>query len=168
MGSGRVKYQSFTVFAVVLFITFAACTKPKAGAVPNPADQSSDRRHQTENLTMVQEETIDVEKGVWGGKDVVMTVEDDRVTIEFVCADGSIRGRLRTDRSGRFRAEGTFRRYLPGPQREDAIPDPWPVFYSGEAAGKKIDLNVTRRDTDESIGTFSLEHGKSVRLNRCL
>src|SRR4051794_14727235 len=111
--------------------------------------------------------SVPVTQGVWGGQSVSFTVEKDLVRIEFDCAEGTIPAELQADSHGSFRVEGTLTRHSPGPIRRDAQPQALPALYEGTIKGKVMTLKVTLLKTNESVGVFEIERGRTPRLTRC-
>ena len=108
-----------------------------------------------------------VTPGTWGGDHIRMEVTEQGATIEYDCAHGSIDHQLTTEAGGRFRAKGTYTRERGGPEREDEEKGA-PALYSGRTDGKTMRLTVRLAGTNEELGTFTLVHGKKVRLTKCM
>jgi len=104
--------------------------------------------------------------GIWGGEHIQMEIADKEITVEWDCANGSISHPLKTDTQGHFEAKGNFRREHGGPVRNDEAPAP-PAIYSGLINGNTMTLTVKLADSSETIGTFTLEHGKEGRIVKC-
>lgn len=109
-----------------------------------------------------------VSAGKWGGEQIEMVVGRGGTRIEYDCGGGTIDGPLRPDRAGRFSAKGTLVVGHGGPARIDEQPDSRPARYTGRVTGKTMTLTVTLAGTGESVGTFTLRHGRDGRLRRCL
>jgi hypothetical protein len=110
----------------------------------------------------------DVAAGMWGGEHVRLEVSGDGAEVEFDCAHGRIKGRLRPGADGRFDAAGTFVAERGGPVREGAREEGRPARYSGRVRGKTMTLSVRLTDSDEDLGTFTLTHGREAELVKCL
>jgi hypothetical protein len=105
-------------------------------------------------------------KGNWGGDQVLLSVSDDGASIEFACAHGKITERMVTDSEGKFSVKGTFVRERGGPTRQGEERGD-EVTYSGSVQSETMTLKVLN-GAGETIGDFTLVHGKSVRLRKCL
>lgn len=107
-----------------------------------------------------------VTQGAWGGEHVRMEVTEKGATIEYECGRGSIDHKLVTEAGGRFRAKGFHVRERFGPEgggEDKGVP----ALYSGRTDGKTMTLTVRLAETNEEVGSFTLTHGKKVRLTKC-
>lgn len=107
-----------------------------------------------------------VAAGTWGGPHVTLEVTDQGATATFDCAHGTIAERIVVDRNGRFDARGTYAVERPGPTRETDDDRGRAVRYVGRVNGKTMSLTI-RAGASDTVGTFTLEHGKSGALRRC-
>ncbi|MEJ7577755.1 MAG: hypothetical protein WKF74_12220 [Pyrinomonadaceae bacterium] len=147
---------AFPLIVTMLFWQSESCRKnPQANA--NAKSQSAN-----------VERSDAVLKGIWGGQHVSMEVTADGATIEYDCAHGAINEPLVVDRNGKFDVKGTFEIERPGPQRAGQASEARPARYSGTIDGKKMTLNVTLTDKNESAGTFTLSHGVMPQIVKCL
>ncbi|MBV9242730.1 MAG: hypothetical protein JO314_12050 [Acidobacteria bacterium] len=112
--------------------------------------------------------TTPVKTGQWGTTGLNIAVAGTGATLEFDCATGEITSRLRAKRNGSFEAVGTFTRSGPGPVRMDQESQATQVRYKGKVSGKKMTLTITRVDTGESLGSYTLTLGQTGRIRRCL
>jgi hypothetical protein len=109
-----------------------------------------------------------VTPGPWGGDRIRMEVTDKGAAIEFDCAHATIDHTLAVEADGRFRAKGTYTREHAGPEREEEREGRGaPAVYSGRTDGKTMTLTVRLAATNEELGSFTLTHGKRVRLTKC-
>jgi hypothetical protein len=108
-----------------------------------------------------------IPEGTWGALHIRIEVEKGSATIDYDCAHGTIDGPLTVDSQGRFSLSGTHVREHGGPIREDEKLNSEPAQYTGSVADEKMNLTVTLRDTKETVGTFTLEHGKPGRVFKC-
>ena len=106
----------------------------------------------------------DLPKGVWGGDVIVMEVNDKGATIEYECARGTIDQHIVLDKERKFSVTGTHTRERGGPRAGDSHP----ARYSGHSDGKSLTLTVRLSDTNETVGTFTLERGKRPNPAKCL
>jgi hypothetical protein len=124
-------------------------------------------------VSAAQGETVTT--GTWGGDGIVMEVTEKGATIEYVCAHGSIDHQLVTEAGGRFRAKGAYVREGFGPERDEEEREREgaregrgaPVLYSGRTDGKTMTLTVRFAASNDEVGSFTLTHGKKVRLVKC-
>ncbi len=70
--------------------------------------------------------------------------------------------------NGDFQADGFHTRESFGPVRLDNLPKPQPAHYEGKISGDTMTLVVTLTESKEKVGEFTLEHGKTGRLRKCL
>lgn len=106
--------------------------------------------------------------GDWGGSGIRLTVEEKGAKIEYGCADGEITQKVYFDQKGRFTGKGVHIRISPGPTREDMPPERQPAQYTGSISGNSMILKVILTATGASVGEFTLQRGKNVRVTRCL
>jgi hypothetical protein len=121
----------------------------------------------TEKPKMIEQTMKSVSQGNWGGEGIRMSVEENSSAIEFACANAEISEKLLMDQSGNFKASGYFIRQGPGPQREGE-PKRIAAKFSGAVSGKNMSLKLTFAESGETIGEYTLEQGKNVRIHRCL
>lgn len=115
---------------------------------------------------MSTEKTQNVPTGMWGGDHINVEVTGNGASIEYDCAHGTIDQSISLDSHGRFNATGTHTREHPGPVREGES-DGVPASYSGHMDGATMTLTVKLAATNETIGTFTLTHGKRSRIVKC-
>jgi len=106
--------------------------------------------------------------GLWGGEHISMEVTDQRTTIEYDCAHGTINQRISLDRKGRFNVSGTHSPERGGPVRQGEQSAGNPVRFSGQVNGKTMKLSVRDSVTKELVGDFTLVYGAEPRLRKCL
>ena len=107
-------------------------------------------------------------KGIWGGDHISMEVADSGAEINYDCAHGSITEKIAPDRDGKFLVKGSHVREHPGPIRSDEDQSGRPATYHGLIDGETMTLTVTLTGSKETVGTFTLTHGKSGRVRKCL
>lgn len=105
--------------------------------------------------------------GSWGGPHISVQVANSSATIEYDCANGTIRGPLKVDSRGRFNLPGTHVREHGGPIRSDENRTARPARYTGWTDGQRLTLTVTLTDKNETIGTFNLKRGSEGRVFKC-
>ncbi len=105
--------------------------------------------------------------GNWGGSSIRIDIEGNTATIEYDCANGTITGPLKIDRSGKFSLKGTHLREHPGPTRLNDERRGEPALFSGWTDGKKMTLTVKLINSNQEIGTFTLLHGQEGRIRKC-
>lgn len=105
--------------------------------------------------------------GTWGGQHISLEVTARQVSIEYDCAHATIDKRIALDRNGRFDVSGMHFSERGGPVRRGSQRRGYAVRFVGEVKGKEMTLTVTRSETNESIGTFTLKHGQPPRLMKC-
>lgn len=108
-----------------------------------------------------------VQTGLWGGEHISLNVTEQGAEVEYDCAHGSIDGKIIPDADGRFESTGTHVFERGGPVRMGESSDGSAAAYSGQISGDTMTLKVTETATKESVGTFTLTHGKTPRLRKC-
>jgi hypothetical protein len=108
-----------------------------------------------------------VDKGLWGGDHVTMTVGETNTHLEFDCAHGDIPGALSVN-NGDLAASGTFVREHGGPIRVDEQLDQRPALYSGQVSNGRMKLSIRLTDSGEVVGSFDLLQGSAGRVFKCL
>jgi hypothetical protein len=106
--------------------------------------------------------------GVWGGDHVTFAIEGGGAHLEFDCAHGDIETSIELDAQGAFLIQGVFVRERGGPVREGEPPDAHPVTYAGTVTRTRMLLTVRLDETNEVIGTFTLDKGAPGRVVKCL
>ncbi|HTH51244.1 MAG TPA: hypothetical protein VL501_04895 [Pyrinomonadaceae bacterium] len=114
------------------------------------------------------QKTYAVTHGQWGGNGMNMVVSAAGATIEFDCASAEISKQLRMTKKGVLEGTGTLVSNGPGPVRIDREPNRTPIKFKGTVKGKTMVLSVTDADAGTDLGTFTLTHGSSGRIRRCL
>src|SRR5262249_49563457 len=108
-----------------------------------------------------------VDRGIWGGDHVAMTVGATNAHLELDCAHGDIPGALSV-KNGELGASGTFVREHGGPIRVDEQLDSHPALYSGTVSNDKMTLSIRLTDSGEVVGSFVLVQGAAGRVVKCL
>lgn len=106
--------------------------------------------------------------GPWGGEHVGLTVTDTGAHVEFDCASGDITQPLALDGRGNLSVDGVYVREHGGPIQVGEVPDRRPARYAGRVAGTTLTIDVVLTDSNEKIGTFTLERGAEPRVRKCL
>ena len=116
---------------------------------------------------MFQTKKTKVAPGSWGGSGVGLNVEAAAVAMEFDCATAEIPGSLLIDKAGNFSTNGVYLRRSPGALRTKLPPKRAAARFEGKISGKTLTLKITLTETNEKIGSFTLERGKSPVIRRC-
>jgi hypothetical protein len=106
-------------------------------------------------------------RGTWGGQDVAMEVKDSEAEIEFDCAHGRITEEIAPDRDGKFEAKGVYTREHGGAMTQSENNDQAAV-YRGTIKEKTMTLTIELAANYETIGTFTLTHGSTGRIHKCM
>jgi hypothetical protein len=120
--------------------------------------------------------------GEWGGRRVSLTVTETGASIEYDCAHGTIDERVILDAEGRFDVRGTHEDEsggtLPATSVLEESGSPGgakgagahrrAARYTGRVEGRTLSLTVTLDESAQAFGTFSLTHGATARLYKCL
>jgi hypothetical protein len=105
--------------------------------------------------------------GIWGGQHISIEVSGSSASIEFDCANGTIKGPLTVDSKGRFTWRGYYNREHGGPIRRDEESNAQPAIYKGWIQDNTMTLTVTLANSDESLGEFTLKRGGQGRVFKC-
>ena len=152
------KGSQFISLALVLLLAFALLAH-QGSCKSNSKEQAGNQGNKKVGTAVAQ--------GIWGGVHIGMEVGDKGAAIEYDCAHGMISERLIVDSEGRFQARGTYVPEHGGPVRKGETAASHPANYSGNVRGKEMTLMVTLADSSESIGTFTLTQGNTVRVFKC-
>jgi hypothetical protein len=102
---------------------------------------------------------MSVAKGVWGGHNIELQVDDAGATAQFKCgAFGQVNGGLALDASSHFDAGGTYDPKL-------VLGGPRAARYTGSLRGDRLVLNVEVEQT--TIGPFDLQQGQKGTFDVC-
>ena len=104
--------------------------------------------------------------GEWGGDRARLMLTAAGGRIDYDCGSGTIRGPLRLDAKGRFKASGDHEEYAPGPVSGDAKRKLDPTVYRGSLHGDTLTL-VVHISGQPKPRTLTLVRGKRVKLIRC-
>jgi len=105
--------------------------------------------------------------GEWGGEHISFDVTDGGGSIEFDCASGTIDRPITLDSEGKFDVEGKYITEHAGPVRDDEEGNGRTARYLGRVQEKVLTLTVTLKETDATIGTFTLTQGSHGRVMKC-
>jgi hypothetical protein len=102
---------------------------------------------------------MNVAKGVWGGRNLELLVEDGGATAQFKCgAVGQVNDGLRLDDAAHFDAPGTY-------DPKVVLGGPRPARYTGRLQGDHLALNVEVEHA--TIGPFELQRGRAGTFDVC-
>ncbi|MGH9160728.1 MAG: hypothetical protein ACRD2X_12190 [Vicinamibacteraceae bacterium] len=108
-----------------------------------------------------------IQKGLWGGEGVQLTVTADGATVEYDCGHGGMDEVIAFDTHGRFELSGWHAQERGGPVREGTVDQKLAARYVGRVRNDQMTLRVELTDSGTTLGPFSLERGKRVRLVKC-
>ena len=108
-----------------------------------------------------------VENGTWGGQHIELEIADDRSTIDFDCAHGSIDQRFQADSTGAFDLSGTYVEESPGPVRKGGREQTHRARYVGRIEGDAMTMTVKLIDTGKTAGSFRLTRGALPGVSKC-
>ena len=106
-------------------------------------------------------------RGTWGGEHIAMEVTDAGATIEYDCAHGRITEKISLNADGRFETKGFHTRERGGPVRQGENNER-PAVYRGAIKDETMTLTVELAENNEAVGTFTLTHGKTGRIRKCM
>jgi len=110
---------------------------------------------------------MDALTGIWGGEHAGLEVTEGGGRVEYDCAHGTIDQKIVADARGVFELRGTHVRERGGPVRKGESEDSHPAVYKGQIEGDTMTLTVTESDTGQSVGTFTLTHGRQPHIVKC-
>ena len=116
---------------------------------------------------MKQTNSKTISPGDWGGVGIHAVADGSGISIELDCASANIGVPLRVDRNGKFSVAGSFTEASRGPIRVGHQPKPQPAHFSGAVSDRSMKLKITIDSSRETVGTYSLQHGKEGVLHRC-
>ena len=119
------------------------------------------------NKGMDQQNSLDVKRGIWGGRGISFVVEKNSSLIDLDCGKAAISSRLRARKDGKFSAIGIMTRSGPGPVMRDAPPRAQRVRFEGRVSGKQMTVKVTLADSGDLVGDYTLGRGAQSELTRC-
>jgi hypothetical protein len=149
----------------------SSCGNSRATNQSNGSAQSGNANsnmNSNTNSTVPSQTPSEVSRGTWGGLGISIEVGDPTASIEFDCAHATITEKMVLNREGKFQAKGFYVREKGGPVRADEVEERLPAIFTGEMKDKTLTLTVKLTDSKDAIGTFTLTHGKSGRLRKCL
>jgi hypothetical protein len=106
--------------------------------------------------------------GSWGGQHLALELSREGGTLEYDCAAGSIDEAVRPDSSGRFSVRGTYTPGHGGPERVGEEARVSTADYEGLVRGGRMSLSVRVPSAGLEIGPFTLDHGATPVIMRCL
>jgi hypothetical protein len=170
----RMTYVFLSVVAFAAGVTFSPTTITAAMNPSYERFQSArraypepDAKQLNKRRTMTNQTRTAVAKGSWAGNGIKLEIGDASSSLQFACAEGAIAEKLFQDANGDFSATGTFTRRTPGPQREGGVAAQNASFV-GRIAGRSMTMKIVLTESKTSVGEFTLELDKRVRLQKCL
>ena len=145
---------------VMIFWQGSSCNSTKA----NKTSARNDNHSMNSNSKPPQRSAA---TGGWGAQGIAMQVSDTGAEISYACAHGTITEKIVLDDRGNFSVHGRHVQERPGPTRIDDDQNGKPATYRGSVTGDTMSLTVILSDSNETVGTFTLTHGKSGRIMRC-
>lgn len=104
--------------------------------------------------------------GEWGGDRARLKLSPNGGRIDYDCGSGTIKGPLRLDSKGRFKANGDHEDYSSGPVSGDKAPALRSTIYRGSLRGDTLTL-VVQVSGQSELRTLNLVRNKRVKLIRC-
>jgi len=104
-------------------------------------------------------------KGLWGGPNLRMEVNDSGADLEFACGSGTISGPIELNQNGEFRASGTFKQDSFGPTREGAVTDR-EASFTGSLEGDTLKIEMVLSGEDR-VQKFTVNRGRGTKLVKC-
>jgi hypothetical protein len=152
-------YSASMVLVFLILSQSGTCGNSKMKANSNDSNQKSNTSPQTQSQHLT---------GSWGGQGISMEIVDSGATLNFDCAHGTISEAIGIDSNGKFEVKGLFTKERGGPIREGESNEGSPAIYSGVVDGENLTLTITLPGNQEKVGTFTLGHGKTPRIRRCM
>lgn len=154
---------AFTMLPAFYIQNGSCSTRPK-NSTRNASPSAEANRSTAGEEARLQNRTVAT--GLWGGRGISLQVDHRGAQVEYDCAHGEITGPLSLNDRGEFEAAGKYVPETPGPTRVGAEYEHM-ARYAGRVQGDRMTLTVTLADTQEKIGTFTLEHGRGPALVKC-
>ncbi len=151
----------------VLLWQGSSCRSANSNMSNNRAGNQNVNANANMNINTTRQSAADI-RGVWGGLHINIEVTDGGATLDYDCAHGTITEKIVPDREGKFVVKGLHVKERPGPIREGDDNEGQPAIYSGSIDDQTMSLNVKLSSTNEDLGTFTLSHGKSGRIRKCM
>jgi len=129
-------------------------------------NDSNDAENKAHNSSASQKES-DSLMGLWSGDHISLQIEGSGATLDYDCAHGTITQKIVPDQSGKFEVKGFHMRERPGPTRQGEAADGEPATYKGVLNDKTMTLTVILNKSDETLGPFTLTHGKMGLIRKC-
>lgn len=107
-------------------------------------------------------------RGDWGGEHISLKLTGGGGSFELDCAHGTIDEPLSTGGDGSFDVRGRLVMERGGPVVEGERPDSHPARFTGRVDGQRMTMRIVLTGSGESVGDFSLEHGRDPQLTKCL
>jgi hypothetical protein len=161
--------------ALCLLLSVAAAHLQAAQTTTQPTvKRKQTKRHKVRSKTPRKTSTpqpsaaASLPTGTWGGEHLNLNVTATGARLEFDCAQGTIDQAITLDAHNAFNVSGTYTQEHGGPIRIDEQPNGRPARYTGRVEGERLTLTITLADTQKSLGTYTLVHGQTARIFRCL
>lgn len=106
--------------------------------------------------------------GEWGGEHLGLVATVQAAELEFDCASGRTSAAIVPDASGRFSVEGVHFPGHGGPIREDEETVGIPARFDGMVRGDLMTISVTLPAWATELGPYTLIHGASPHVFKCL
>jgi len=103
---------------------------------------------------------------IWGGNGVSLEISDNKSSLEFDCANGTISEPILLDNEGRFEVPGLYVREGPGPVRQGGNKQSRAI-YSGVVKGDTMTLSIRMDGSSDELLNVTLVRGKQGRLRKC-
>ena len=136
----------------------SSCRNSISNSATNPPVNVSTRSSSNQTTSVL---------GHWGGQHIAMEVTEAGAEIDYDCAHGRITEKITPNREGKFMVKGVHARERGGPSRIDEQNEE-AASYGGSITGDTMTLTVTLTKNDETVGTFTLKHGSTGRIRKCL
>ena len=118
-------------------------------------------------MSMTSADAATIQPGTWSDNGATLTTAAQQSRIDVGTGVAVIKGPLRTDARGNFKAVGLFEHYLPGPQRADVAPVMHKARISGRTVGTSIELSM-HVEGERAARKFVLKQGRAAKLIRPL
>ena len=154
-------------FSVAGVAAEAAGVPRFVGAGDSDTAQRRRTRRSVKRRAAVRAKEGRVAEGLWGGAHLRLNVSGDGASLEFDCAHGEITAPFVLNAEGRFDLPGTYTREGPGPIRIGREPTARPARYAGRVEGERMTLSVRLKDSDKSLGQYTLTRGDEGMVVKC-
>jgi hypothetical protein len=169
------KTVCISIFAVPLLIGILiqdnSCSsrknsQPSAANSPAPSASVPQKKDSPAPPPKSASSPNQLSSGIWGGNNATLEISDDKSSLEFDCANGSISEPILLDNEGHFEVPGLYVREGPGPVRQEGNKQSRAI-YAGVVKDDTMTLSIRMDGSSDELLKVTLTRGKQGRLRKC-